>query len=423
MDSEPGIQKIVPAWVRWSELGFAFSFTAFSFVMFSCWFPTGFSAVFSTLAFVFALMIFSYQSNSVELLPFEIVGLLLFGWLGLSIFWSETTIIESLGYLSEYRFYFMMPIFIYVLSIHQKVRHWAFFAALTGAFVALVTSYGLGFGWWQIEGAGLSLGNRIFHGFIMASFLLASLLLARERTGWVRISAILVACAVTYNVLNVETGRTGYLQVIIVLLIFIVLSFSRLWVMLCMLAVVFMITASLIFVEKFQSRVFATFTNVESMITEGDYHSSAGTRLEFYRGAILIGLENPIAGVGVGDAVNVLRAEASNGNLKVPTDNVHSEFMNMFIVGGFPALLMFGIFVGSLAYSGSVLSVKSRFIGHALIGVAGILLVSAVFNSTIKDYGEKHVLMIVLGILGSHKTWLSDKKASREVLLEKVGQS
>lgn len=54
----------MPVWLRYSERAFAFNFIAFSFVMFSCWFPTGFSATFSTLAFFFTLPIF--LSNSLD---------------------------------------------------------------------------------------------------------------------------------------------------------------------------------------------------------------------------------------------------------------------------------------------------------------------------------------------------------------------
>lgn len=38
----------------------------------------------------------------------------------------------------------------------------------------------------------------------------------------------MVAVLTAYNVLNIETGRTGYLQVIAVSFIFVALSFSRL---------------------------------------------------------------------------------------------------------------------------------------------------------------------------------------------------
>ena len=106
--------------------------------------------------------------------------------------------------------------FLAALALSETTRWWTLRAVLAGAFISLVTSYGLSLGWWEIEGANLSLANRIYHGFIMATFLGACLLIARERAGLLRVVACVVSLLVIYNVLNIETGRTGYLQVVAV---------------------------------------------------------------------------------------------------------------------------------------------------------------------------------------------------------------
>ena len=72
----------------------------------------------------------------------------------------------------------------------------------------------------------------------------------------------------------------------------------------------------------------------------------------------------------------------------------------MLVVGGMPAMLLFVGFLAAIAYSGVTLKRKSRFIGDALLLVSVVILVSAIFNSTIKDYGEKHALLVVLALLG-----------------------
>lgn len=392
----------MPVWRHYSECAFAFSFIAFSFVMFSCWFPTGYSATFSTLAFFFALPIFFHRIRSVELNRYEIAGLALFGWLLLSVNWSDAPVLESLGYLSEYRIYFILPVLNSVLALTAQTQRWAFVAAMLGAFIALITSYGLGLGWWQIEGAHLSLANRIYHGFIMSSFLLACLLIARETTGVVRLLAGVVALLVAYNVLNIETGRTGHLQVVFVCLTFAILTFSRIQAVLAVSAAVILFAVSYFSFDKFHNRVNQSVANVEKMMVNDDYHSSAGYRLEFYRGAINVGLDYPLGGVGVGDVTSTLKSRAEAGEIRVLTDNVHSEFMNMLMAGGVPALVLFAGFIVTIAYSGFVVRRQSRWLGDALIGLGVIVLVSAFFNSTIKDYGEKHALIIMLSILGAH---------------------
>lgn len=390
-----------PRWLVIAERAFAINFVAFSFIMFSCWFPTGFSATISTLAYLFALPIFFYQIKFVYLSRFELAGLTLFGWLSLSVVWSDASVVDSLISLGEYRIYFIVPVLISVLVLNEQTQRWAFIAAMLGAFIALLTSYGLGFGWWKIEGAHLSLANRIYHGFIMSSFLMACLLIARETNGVVRLLAGAVALLVAYNVLNIETGRTGYLQVVFVLLTFAVLTFSKEKAVLAMVAAIALFVISYLSVDRFHDRVRSTVENVEKMIEHNDIHSSVGYRLEFYRGAVNVGFEYPLSGVGVGDVASTLQSRAEAGQIRVLTDNVHSEFLNMLMAGGLPAVLLFCIYVASIAYSGFVIRGQSFWLGDALIGLSVIVTVSALFNSTIKDYGEKHALIILTSLLGA----------------------
>ena len=393
--------QVMPTWVRVSMPIFGFNFVAFTFVMFSCWFPTGFSATFSTIAFLFSLPIFIRQIHVVQLNSFELVGLGLFGWLTLSIIWSSAPVLESLGYLSEYRIYFMVPVFVAALALDEKIQHWAFAAAMLGAFIALVTSYGLGFDWWIIDGAHLSLANRIFHGFIMSLFLLACLLMTRETRGLVRVLAAFGATLVVYNILNIEMGRTGYLQVVFVILAFTVLTWNRRKAVLAVVAIMILLGMFYLLFERLHDRVNQTVSNGVKMILHDEYRSSEGYRLEFYRGAIHIGIEHPLLGVGVGGVSKTLQSKVESGEIRVSTDNVHSEFMNMLIAGGVPALFLFAGFTLSIAYVGFAVRSRSHWVGDALIGLSVILFISALFNSTIKDYGEKHVLMITLSILGA----------------------
>ena len=392
---------VQPWWLRFSERAFSFNFIAFSFVMFSCWFPTGFSATFSTFAFLFALPLFFSRVDWVNISLFEKVGLALFAWLLLSIFWSEGDVLDSLGYLSEYRLYFMVPVFAAALLCMPNTQKWAFYAAALGAIIALVMSYGLGLGWWKIEGAHLSLANRIYHGFIMSALLLVALLVARHTSGVFRVAAAVIALLTAYNVLNIETGRTGYLQIIVVIFTFVLLSFSRLQAAILALMSVVAFGAAYFSLDRFNARIDQTLANVEHMMVNDDYHSSAGYRLEFYRGAIQVGADYPVSGVGVGDVVTELENRVDSGEIRIVTDNVHSEFLNMLMAGGVPALFLFLAFVLSLAWVGIKHRKTDRVIGDALIGVAGIVFVSAIFNSTIKDYGEKHALLILLPLLVS----------------------
>ncbi len=394
-----------------SEIAFSISFIAFSFVMFSCWFPTGFSATFSTLAFLFALPLFVQQFNWKHISSFEKIGLALFSWLSLSILWSENGIFDTLIHLFEYRLYFMIPVFAGALVGMQYTQNLAFYAALLGSSIALFVSYGLGFGWWHIEGASLSLGNRIFHGFIMSALLLAALLIAREKAGIFRVLAILIGLLTAYNVLSIEIGRTGYMQIISVTFIFLLLTFDRLKLTAINLAIVLAIGSIYLSDGRFTMRITETFADFERALVHDDFLTSVGSRLEFYRGATQIGLQNPVLGVGVGDVVAELQNAFDDGEIKVLTDNVHSEFLNMLVAGGVPALSLFAIFLLCIVKEGIRHRTVDRAAGDFLVGVSLMVFVAALFNSTVKDYGEKHSLMIMLSLLAAKL--LADKKYSK----------
>lgn len=389
-------------WLVFAERAFSFNFIAFSFVMFSCLFPTGFSASFSTLAFIFAIPLFFRSLDHKRSFLFEKIGLLLFAWLCVSVLWSQVGFFESLMYLSEYRIYFVVPVFAGSLIFLPNTRKLSVYAAVLGAIIALVASYGLGLGWWKLEGADLSLANQIYHGFVISSLLLVSLLIAREVGGGYRALAIFIAVLSAYNVLNVETGRTGYFQIFAVGITFTLLSIKRLrGAFVAFFAFGAVVFLAYITMDKFSHRVNETLINVERMVMDNNYHSSAGTRLEFYRGALNIASDNPFGGVGVGDVVSELEKRLEAGQIRAVTDNVHNEFLNMLVAGGIPALLLYVGFIAAILWVGFFARKDNKIIGDALIGVGMILACSSLFNSTIKDYGEKHALMIMLSLLAA----------------------
>ena len=294
----------------------------------------------------------------------------------------------------------MVPVYAAALLCLPNTQNWAFRAALLGAVIALITSYGLGLGWWTVEGANFSLGNRIYHGFIMSVLLLIALLVARDFTGGIRYGAIVIAVLTVYNVLNIEIGRTGYLQVTAVTFTYVALTFRRLQAVIVGLVVLIVLGVVYVSSDQVNHRVSQTLTNVENAIFEGGHASSSvGYRLDFYRGAIQIGADNPLGGVGVGDVVTELEDRANSGEMRFTTDNVHSEFLNMLVAGGLPALCLFLVFCLSMFWDGFRHRETNRITADSLIGISVIVAVSAIFNSTIKDYGEKHALLIILSLL------------------------
>ena len=391
----------LPKLLRYSEYAFAGNFVAFSFVIFSSSLPTGFVSTFSGLAVIFALPIFFYRLPTGYLNHFEIFGMALFAWLTVSILWSRTLLWQSIVALSEYRIFLIVPIFISVLAFNKKIQYWAFRAAIFGALFAVIASYGLGLGWWSLSDSRVSLGDRIYHGFVMSCLILTCLVIAREYRHLTRGVAIIVALAAVYNVTAVEVGRTGYLQAAVVILILCSLSFSFLRNIVVCIACLVISLSLYIGSERFSNRVNETVANIEQVQANGGLDTSVGKRLAYYRGAVGIGIDYPWSGVGVGDAEEELAVRAQDGRIELLTDNVHSEFLNMLIIGGLPAVLLFCGFIVAMVYQGLQVRGRCRLIGDFIIGLSGLVVASALFNSTIKDFGEKHALIIVLSLVGA----------------------
>ena len=393
--------------INFSDTVFIICYTAFAFIMFSCWFPTGFASVFSTFAFIFALPVFFGQFRQWTLTSHEKCGLILFLWLVLSILWSQGSLSETVESLSEYRIYFMLPVFTIALASTRHSRRLPILAAFSGAMIALASSYALSFRLLTIEGAHLSLANHIYHGFIMSIFLAMALtFMVRYRNDLLGKALAVLAIIVVFNVLFIETGRTGYLQVIFVSICVAGLFFGVRRAFISLSFIISCVAVGFVVSEdtgphSLNVTLTKTYDNLQRALTDDHYQSSVGYRLEYLRASMKIASDNPILGVGVGDVESTLEELYVSKTIRALTDNLHNEFMNMQVAAGAPAMLLFLGFVGLIAYSGFKVRKSQPEIGIMLVCVAGILFLSALFNSTIKDFGEKHALMIVLPILSS----------------------
>lgn len=379
---------------------FRFCFAAFSFVIFSCLFPTGFISTFSILAFLFALPIVFSRFTVKGLTNIEAVGLILFFWLALSIFWSQASISKSLGFLSEYRIFLMLPVFVLAMEYDDVLRRYLL-VALLGAGCALIASYLLSFGVVTIEGARYSLGNRIFHGFIMSILYWGCLIYARESSGPLRYVASVIAVMCAYSVINIEIGRTGYIQILTITVIFVVVSYQWKTGLLLLLSAALILVVAYSGLDRFQSRVDKTIYNVEQYLQFDNPSSSAGERFELYKTGISVVWENPLLGVGIGDVADKLSDLYEQGKLRIPekTDNVHNEFVNILMIGGLTALTMFLWFLFIMVKQGLMQRRTVPWLGDSMIAIVALIVVSGLFNSIIKDYGEKHVLLIVISCL------------------------
>ena len=89
-------------------------------------------------------------------------------------------------------------------------------------------------------------------------------------------------------------------------------------------------------------------------------------------------------GVGVGDVVGALEDMSSKGELRVATDNVHNEFLNMLIAGGVPAMVLFLGFIMMIGHTGVIHRKQSRWVGDALICLSVLIMISALLTQPLR---------------------------------------
>lgn len=369
--------------------------------MTSCLFPTGFASAFAIFSFLFALgCVVGHPAvlrNSIlreQIASF--VGFALFGWLSLSALWSDTSPSETFQYLMEYRHFLIIPIIVRAAALVPDSVELAVKAMVFGAVIALASSYYLWFQSTGVEGEPLSLANRIYHGLLISILMLFSV----SALSWTNLTRfqkafwLSLATLSGMNVLFIEEGRTGQIQVIVVFLWASVGAYISSRRKLVFVSVFCGVVLSC-FVVFFETRLLQTFIDLLSLLEEGSA-VALDPRLVYYQAALSLWGDNFWIGLGVGDVEASFRALFLAGEMPLLTDNVHSEFLNFSLMGGVIGLILLCSYLFLLADIG-----RGRTSSYSVfrIGFFLVFALGMVFNSYFKDFGEKNLFIIMVVIL------------------------
>ncbi|MDE1989062.1 MAG: O-antigen ligase family protein [Betaproteobacteria bacterium] len=127
--------------------------------------------------------------------------------------------------------------------------------------------------------------------------------------------------------------------------------------------------------------------------------TSQGIRLEFYRKAMQLMAERPLAGHGTGSVTVTtgrLAARASTEVAQVSTVNLHNEFMMWAVQLGWPglaAVLMFFMALWRESFR------QSTTVGMLLRGQWVVFATGCLFNSYLLDFAEGYAIVLTSGIL------------------------
>ena len=394
---------------RFAERIFFFSFIVFGVLNFIRVSPNGLIS----LAFVLLVLgicilaLDTLMHRSVFQMParramYYIFGpwLMLFGALSVSMAWSFAPTVTGMSILFEYRPLLLIPVVTgCLLLIHRSpeyVLRWMWISGTIGLAVVYVHRLV------PFEGILYPIrprGSHIIGGMILSLYVALSLWLSlcqplRSRTAWVSIACALAA---SVYVVVLDSGRTGYLQIasVWIVYLFFVLPPNRRWM--ALIGVVLALLTVFTVFELPRQRVGLALHEAQ-MFFAGEFEpTSVGLRLQWLLIPIQSLFDGYWFGVGAGDYQSAIDHALQVRPQLFPTDNLHSEFANMTLMLGIPGFLLYaGLFIMPLAVCYRARD-RISLSAHCLMAmVMSTLFVSSLFNSALKDFGEKNILMVMV---------------------------
>ena len=390
------------SWQSRAEKTFKLLISLAAFSLLSSAVPVGLVNLFFYLAVLLAIPL-AWPFRDAERPNFiEGLGLIIFGIFVVSVVSTGGGVVPKVNALMEYRVFLLLPILGIAVRSINGAPDCLLLGIVSGSIVAILGSYLIFFGFF--EGSGKSLGDSIFHGFVVGTTLSITLPTSFDlsRSGKVRGGAALVSFLAILSVYVIEDGRTAYLSTAAILCAFLITKLPIKYMLLALLLVVLGIYFGFEVIDPLHSRLLDSLDSFRLLLAGNSEASSLGMRFEFYRSGLNLGLAHPLFGVGMAEIDSILAQSYADGTMLYLTDNLHSEFLTWFVGLGIagPGLLL--LFFGSLLVFGlkcaKDVSSQSRLYGEAMILFATLLFVHSLFNSSFKDFGEKHVAILVIAL-------------------------
>ena len=376
-----------------------------TFVILSSILPTGFKSLFFYLSLISALFLIPIvftknYSNTISFLNYEKIGLILFGWIILSSYFFSPNFILAFDAIFEYRVFLISPLFAYIISVTEFRSDLFSTTLVVGGSTALLFSL-LGAGQFiDFTGELRSLGGSIFHGFSMSVLLSAALFWSRERKGWHGLPWIFLAVLAVGSVFGVEIGRTAYLQMVSCLFLFIITDIKSKKTWQISLIIVGCLISSFFISTDLADTLNRTVTGAIERQPPGESVDwSSALRLDWWLYSLELLKDNWVLGIGLSEIPMYLDIGVSTGSIRFPTDNLHSEYLTIFLGTGIVGLLLLIFYFIIMFIEGFVLFAKHRSLSsYFLMVISTIFIVGCFFNSSLKDFGEKHMMICILSM-------------------------
>lgn len=212
--------------------------------------------------------------------------------------------------------------------------------------------------------------------------------------------AVAIAAAAMANVLFVLSGRSGHVVAIALLSLAIMWELPR-RLRLVALVVPFILVLIFFFSStKVRERLMGVKTEVASYSSQVQPTTSSGIRLGFWRRAVQVIAENPVAGAGVGawsTEYNRLQRSHNPAHVDIAGNgNPHQEYLLWGVQLGIPGIALFcALLLASLRDSLKMEPAHAR----ALQSTVMALAIACAFNASIYDALIGDFFCVLLGLL------------------------
>ncbi|ALG66661.2 O-antigen ligase family protein [Beggiatoa leptomitoformis] len=363
---------------------------------------TGLTNIFLAAAFILLLIEKENRSRYFTLLcthPVAQISMLLFLLFIIGLSYGTTDVKETWFVLGKYRELAYIPLFI-LLFQDEDTREgslWAFMLVMAYTLILSYIMWGTGI---QIakgtpENAFI-FKNHISQGLMMslAAYFLAVYGWQYPRFRWL---CILGAGLAIFNVLFMLYGRTGYIVLLCLILLFIYQVARWRGILLSVMPILLLCTGVYFSSTPIQERLGLMLQELHTH-ESGAKITSMGLRVEFNKNGFALFKEHPLFGTGTGSVPTEYSRYTENMH-STPTENLHNEYLMIAVQLGIVGVLFF-LALFYILWRNSYRLTPSRYVYMAQ-GLIIMMSVGCLANSFLFDMTEGHLFAYFVGLFYS----------------------
>lgn len=356
--------------------------------------------IFCGLVVLLTILEGNYQTRWQQLYrcPISRLAWSLFAYMIIAFSYTSASWKEALLMLDKYRELLYIPIFI-LLFQQENLRKWGLNAFLAAMGLTLSLSYLTAITGWEL-GKGPADNPFVFKNYItqgllmsLAAYFLAVHVWQHSQNRWWRTVLILLAL---YNIIFMTQGRTGYIVLACLVLLFIYQVSHWRGVLLGLLSLVVISLGIYQLSDVVQTRIDKVSLGLQDY-QQGEIVGSIPARLQFLHNSFELVTQHPVFGTGTGSFAHQYR-QLSESQGTLSTDNPHNEYLMLAVQWGLLGMSLFIYLLWQLANT-------SRHLSQPWLaqGLLMAMAVGCVFNSLLLDTTEGHLFAYLIGLFWAQR--------------------